>query len=83
MPPSHFAANNMDFLKSKRAPFDIKFFVDDAVLEAHKLVVAARSDWFTVVIYGHGDGNKGMETTWVEERVGRGGIKTIIKILLY
>jgi speckle-type POZ protein len=66
VPPSDFAANTMDFLRSGRAPFDVKFSVDGAVFEAHKLVVAARSDWFAAAIYGHGDGNKGAETTWVE-----------------
>jgi speckle-type POZ protein len=67
VPPPDFAANAMDFLRSGRAPFDVKFSVDGgAVFEAHRLVVAARSDWFAAAVYGHGDGSKGAETTWVE-----------------
>jgi speckle-type POZ protein len=34
----------MDFLRSGRAPFYVKFSVDGAIFEAHKVVVAARSD---------------------------------------
>jgi hypothetical protein len=81
---SDFAVNAMDFLRSGRAPFNVKFSMDDAVFKAHKLVVAAWSDWFEVVIYGHGDGNKRAETTWVKDRADGGASNImIIKIPLY
>ncbi|XP_039818796.1 BTB/POZ and MATH domain-containing protein 1-like [Panicum virgatum] len=50
-----FAANAMRlFLKSGRAPFDVKFSVGGTVFEAHGLVVAAQSEWFATALYGHG-----------------------------
>lgn len=66
VPQSDFAANAMEFLRSGRAPFDVKFAVDGVTFEAHKLVVAARSDWFAAAIYGHGETK---EETWVEATV--------------
>ncbi|KAK3143482.1 hypothetical protein QOZ80_4AG0300840 [Eleusine coracana subsp. coracana] len=68
VPQSDFAINAMDFLSSGRAPFDVKFSVDGVTFEAHKLVVAARSDWFAAAIYGHGDarGRREETCTWVE-----------------
>ncbi|RCV15004.1 hypothetical protein SETIT_3G024500v2 [Setaria italica] len=60
-PQSDFAANAMRFLKSGRAPFDVKFSVGGTVFEAHGLVVAAQSEWFATALYGHGD-----EGRWAE-----------------
>lgn len=61
-PQSDFAANAMRFLKSGRAPFDVKFSVGGTVFEAHGLVVAAQSEWFATALYGHGDD----EGRWAE-----------------
>ncbi|CAN6277216.1 unnamed protein product [Urochloa humidicola] len=60
-PHSDFAANTMRFLKSGRAPFDVRFSVGGAVFEAHGLAVAAQSEWFAAALYGHGE-----EGRWAE-----------------
>ncbi|RLM64584.1 BTB/POZ and MATH domain-containing protein 1-like [Panicum miliaceum] len=61
-PQSDFAANAMRFLKSGRAPFDVKFSVGGTVFEAHGLVVAAQSEWFATALYGHGGEERWAET---------------------
>ncbi|CAL5014383.1 unnamed protein product [Urochloa decumbens] len=60
-PQSDFASNTMRFLKSGRAPCDVRFSVGGAAFEAHGLVLAAQSEWFAAALYGHGE-----EGRWAE-----------------
>ncbi|KAE8818631.1 Speckle-type POZ protein [Hordeum vulgare] len=40
--------------RQRQGPFDVRFDVDDEILKAHRMVVAAQSAWFEGLLYGHG-----------------------------
>jgi speckle-type POZ protein len=46
--------NNIRFFASGKAPFDVRFEVDDEIFEAHRMVVAAQSPLFQELLYGSG-----------------------------
>ncbi|KAL6844450.1 hypothetical protein ACP4OV_026123 [Aristida adscensionis] len=65
VPRSEFGENARRFLASGRAPCDVRFDVGGRVFEAHRLAVAAQSEWFAAALYGHG-GEGAAAAAWAE-----------------